>query len=89
MDMPPSQTEHKVVQVKAWSFLIAMAICSLIHGFVPGWLTFFSLVCALLWTAYGYKRLFGGWPDVLTLRQSMRGFALAACWPLVSKQGHA
>ena len=77
------QHDGTVFKVKVLSFLIAIATCSVIHGFVPGWITFFAIVFVLLWATYGYKRLFGGWPDVITLRRSGRAFLLAVCWPLV------
>lgn len=81
--MDEMQREKRVLQIKIWSFLIAMALCSVIHGFAPGWLTLLTMVFVLMWATYGYKRLFSGWPSVLTLRGSGRAFILAVCWPLV------
>ncbi|SEU40203.1 hypothetical protein SAMN03159335_06230 [Burkholderia cepacia] len=86
--MDHNELGGRIMQVKAWSFLIAMAVCSIIHGVVPGWLTFFCIVSVLLWALFGYKRVFGGWPDVGTFRESGRAFILAMCWPLLPASNH-
>jgi len=82
-----NQNRHDVIRVKSWSFVIAIAMCSVIHGVASGWITLFSIIRVLFWTLYGYKRLFGGWPDVITLWRSGYAFILALWWPLVRIKG--
>ncbi|MGH8782862.1 hypothetical protein [Paraburkholderia sp.] len=76
--------EQRVLTIKCVSFLVAIGVCSIIHGVAPGWLTLLALIFVLLWATYGYKRLFDGWPDVTTLTRSWRAFMLALCWPLMA-----
>lgn len=86
--MDQHEREGWVLQVKVWSFLVAMAVCAIVHGSVPGWPTVFAIAFVLLWAFYGYKRLFGGWPDAVTFRESGRAFMLALGWPLLYATSH-